>query len=98
MAEKLQLKMARALPAQIESMRQWLQKLEELMDDDGNGPFEIGAYVMKTFEQNRIDEYERILFGYETLVENACDQSKSYLDWKPDIKVLISPTEQLGDV
>lgn len=94
MVEQIQLKMARAFPSQIDATRKWFQKLEELMDDEGNGPFEIGAYVLKTFEQNRIDEYERILSGYETLIENACDQSKPYLDWKPEIKVLINPTEQ----
>lgn len=86
MPEAVAMKMARAMPSQIEATRQWFQKLEELMEDEGNGPFEIGAYVLKTFEQNRIDEYERILFGYETLVENACDQSLSYLEWKPEIK------------
>lgn len=86
MPEAVAMKMARAMPPQIEATRQWFQKLEELMEDEGNGPFEIGAYVLKTFEQNRIDEYERILFGYETLVENACDQSLSYLEWKPEIK------------
>ena len=86
MAEEIGIKMARAYPEQIESMRKWFHELEVILDDDNKDVTDIGKFIVDTFETRRIDEYERILFGYETLVDNACDKSKSYLDWKPEIK------------
>lgn len=100
MPEEIKMKMARAYPDQLQRTREWFQKIEEMLDDEGSGPFEVGAFIMKTFEKNRIDEYERILFGYETLIDNACDQTKSYLEFKPEILVAIavaSRAEELVD-
>jgi len=34
-----------------------------------------------------VPAWERVVFGYDTLVRNACDPDKDYLDWKPGIIV-----------
>lgn len=85
MADTIGIKMARAYPAQIEAMRKWFQELEAMLDDETKDNADIGLFVAKTFEQRRIDEYERVLFGYETLFDNACDPNLSYLSFKPEI-------------
>lgn len=84
MNEQISLRMARAYPEQIQTMREWLDKIKEMLDTDYSFD-DIGQFVVATFESRRIDEYERILLGYETLIENVCDQSLSYLELKPEI-------------
>jgi hypothetical protein len=85
MSEAHGMRMARAYPEQIQAMREWFNRIEELLDQAGDNHQEIGEFVEKTFAANRIDEYERILFGYETLIENACDPTLTYLEFKPEI-------------
>ena len=33
--------------------------------------------------KNRPPAFMRVVFGYETLVNNCCDPSSDVLDWKP---------------
>jgi hypothetical protein len=75
---------ARARPEQVQRVREWFQELEEVLDADKDY-HEVGHWLLSTYP--RVDnEWERILFGYETIVENACDPTLSYLDFKPEIK------------
>ncbi len=32
---------------------------------------------------HRPPSFMRVVFGYETLVDNCCDPAKDFLDWKP---------------
>jgi hypothetical protein len=86
MSKALQLRMARASQEQLDTLRKWFQELEAMLEDEKSDMHDIGQFVSKTYEARRIDEYERILMGYETMIENACDQSLTYLDFKPEIK------------
>jgi hypothetical protein len=51
--------------------------------------------VAESFERERIDEYERVIFGYETLIENVCDPQLSYLDFKPELKTALTANAEL---
>jgi len=75
---------ARAHPDQVQRVREWFQELEERLDLDGEYA-EIGHWLITNYPRVE-SEWERILFGYETMVENACDPTLSYLDFKPEIK------------
>ena len=89
MAEQIGLKMARAYPEQIQAMREWFYALETMLESDADAE-DVGRFVQRSFGTKRIGEYERILFGYETMFENACDPSLSYLDFKPEIKAALA--------
>jgi hypothetical protein len=75
----------RAQPDQVERVREWFQELEEILTNHEKNCDDIGNWVKGSYPRVN-GEWERILFGYETLVENVCDPTLSYLDFKPAIK------------
>jgi len=85
MAEEIKLRVAKASPEDVNQMRDFLSELEELLESDVS-TFEIGEFVSKNFDGRCGRHFQRVLFGFDTLVENACDPSLSYLEWKPEIK------------
>lgn len=85
MSETHEMKVSRATAEQVETLRKWFQELEELLDDPGKDVVDVGRFVQETFERRRIDGYDRILLGFETLVENVCDPKLSYLEFKPEL-------------
>jgi hypothetical protein len=62
------MKLAKASQSEIDSLMKWLQNREA-------AKFES--------PKNRPPAFMRVVFGYETLVNNVCDPEKDYLDWKP---------------
>lgn len=46
---------------------------------------QLGAYVLDWLRKNPV-ALMRVVWGFETLVENVCDPNVSYLEWRPDIK------------
>jgi len=92
MAEKTGMTAAKATPADVDQMRDFLFELEQMVenarhDDDIE---KIGRFCHSHFPSRCGHHYQRILFGYDTLIENACDPTLSYLDWKPEIKDAIT--------
>lgn len=87
--QPVSLRQARAMPDQIEEVRQWFRELERVVDSESE---DVGEWVERNYGRVR-SEWERIVFGYEVLVNNACDPDLSYLDWKPEIKAAL---ESLG--
>ncbi len=73
------MKMARASDKEVECLIEWLDKLEAacstLWNEDNIAIIAQG-----------IPEWRRVVFGHSTLVDNACDKTLDYLDWKPEIK------------
>lgn len=94
MPEEIKLRMARAYPDQVQRVREWFQKLEEILDDEKTTSADYGAWIAGHYHEVSSD-WERILFGYDTLIENVCDQTKSYLEFKPEIKEAISARRAL---
>ena len=92
MPEEHHMTVAKATPEQVDALRAWFHELEDVLEDPQSDPLDIAEFVQDTFRQRRIDEYERILFGYETLVENACDPNLSHLEWKPEIMAALTAT------
>jgi len=86
MAEVHGMRAAKASPQDINEMREFLFQLEEKVNDQEIPLSEIGKFCHARFNSDCGRHFRRILFGYETLIENACDPSLSYLEWKPEIK------------
>ena len=84
MAEPIQLRCARAYPDQIQKVREWFQQLEDVMDDEHNSASDYGDWLRNHYHEVE-GEWERILFGYETMFDNACDPNLTYLAFKPEI-------------
>lgn len=79
------IRQARASFDDIQRVRVFCNTLSDLMED-GASDNDVLSFLDNQFQDGLGSHYDRILFGYETLVNNACDTSLSYLDWKPEIK------------
>ncbi|RRJ97838.1 hypothetical protein Ga0100231_005100 [Opitutaceae bacterium TAV4] len=88
------MKLAKASQEEIDTLMRWLQARE-------NAKFENA--------KDRPPAFSRVVFGYETLVNNCCDPTKDYLAWKPGYapsdtdryrsaleKIAALPTDQLA--
>jgi len=85
MEEVHTLRMAKAPQSDIDAVRQFLQTLEEKMIYEETSDEVLVHWLAQAYPE--IDGlWDRILFGYETLVANVCDPSLTYLDYKPEIK------------
>lgn len=68
----------------------WNAAHDDLIEipEDEKGWQEADDRLLKWVRQNidKIRGFERIVFGYQMLLENCCDPALSYLDWRPDVK------------
>jgi len=90
------MKAAKATPADVDEMRDFLFKLEEMVSDlEEYDAGDIGDFCYAHFSAQCGRHFQRVLFGYDTLVDNACDPTLSHLDWKPEIEEAITAFQQL---
>jgi hypothetical protein len=64
------MKLAKAPQEEIDRLMNWLQARERDAKANPSGPLAPPPFL-------------RVVFGYETLVQNVCDPAKDYLDFKP---------------
>jgi hypothetical protein len=83
---------AKCSPDDIDQIRAFLQKLETLVHSGTHK--DLVEFVEKNFDHLCGRHYQRLIFGYETLLENACDPSVTHLAWKPELKHLIEEAGQ----
>lgn len=81
------MKMARAKDSDITELLEFLRDLETQMSECDNTT--LGRWVGDHFPDVK-HGYERILFGYTVMFENACDPTKDTLEWKPEISRAMS--------
>lgn len=60
--------------------------IKELEDEEGNFSWE---YYASYYQANISHVYNRILWGFEILVENVCDPELDYLDYNKELKDLL---------
>ena len=83
-------RMAKAAPEQVESLRDFLELLDDrefigvLQDFAYEQGSEIAGEVLKKYRA--IFNWRRIVEGYQVLVDNACDPALDYLEFKPEIR------------
>jgi len=85
MKEEIHMTVARCMPEQVDQMRDWFWELETKLSDPYLDGQELLEWMQQTFSASIGMHWQRLLFGYETLIDNACDPSKSHLAWKPEI-------------
>lgn len=76
----------------LSQIREFLRKLEELVHAGSHK--DLVEFVDKNFDQHCGRHYERLIFGYETLLENVCDPGVTHLAWKAELKDLIEEAGQ----
>lgn len=84
------MKAAKASPDDVDQMRDFLFELNDMVNNPENSIHDIGTFCHAHFNHKCGRHFQRVLFGYDTLIENACDPTLSYLDWKPEIKEAIT--------
>ncbi len=62
------MKLAKASQAEITTLCRWLQAKDAAKFENA---------------KDRPPAFMRVIFGYETLVNNCCDPTKDTLEWKP---------------
>lgn len=80
-------RMAKANTDEVEKLRQFMADLEDKVFDPNIGDPDLEEWIRENFPQ-----WRRTIEGYPILVENACDPTLTYLDWKPEIKAVYQPT------
>lgn len=40
-----------------------------------------------------VPSWRRVVHGYQVLFDNCCDPDLDYLEWKPEYKAMIKPTD-----
>lgn len=82
--EKYYMKQAKPDQEEIVNLSGFFQGLEEILDNFAKDS-EIAEFVKTEFP--KIDgSYMRCLWALSMLIDNCCDPSLSYLDWKPKVK------------
>jgi hypothetical protein len=81
---------SKATQEDVNEMREFLEEVEEMIANQSNDFEAIGAFINGKFHARCGRHFRRVLFGYETLVDNACDPELDYLEWKPEIKAAIA--------
>jgi hypothetical protein len=97
MAEEIKMRMARAMPEQVQRLREWFQKLEELLEDEKTDSGDYGRWISAHYHEIAY-EWERILFGYDVLVDNVCDKSLSYLEYRPEIAMAFALANKVNEI
>jgi hypothetical protein len=86
------IRQARSMPEEIEKMREFLYEVEEkLLEMDGD---EFFAWFSLEYAKRFSPFWQRLFFGYEVLIENACNTNLDYLSWKPEIQAALNAAEQ----
>ncbi len=81
---KHSLKMAKASPEEVENLRRFFNTVETMFEKyNWQNDEQFIKVLKKKFNQV---QWQRVVMGYEILVENMCDPNLSYLDYKPEIK------------
>lgn len=83
-----QITVAAVMPDDVDRIRQFFIDLEDELDDDTSDDEHIGYWIGENYHRIKHD-WNRLLFAYETLYENACDPTVRHLEWKPEIKALL---------
>lgn len=77
------MKMAKAPPEEVEKVLAFVVGLRERihpLHSDGDDE-KLGKWV-----RENAPPLERVAFGYDVLIRNACDPNLDYLEFRPDIR------------
>ena len=85
------LRMARSMPKEINTMRQFLFDLEEKMYDLEYDNDDLANWLMDEYKKRFEPYWQRLFSGYETMFDNACNPNLDYLAWKPELQNLLEP-------
>ena len=96
----MSMKMARASNEEIEATMDLAANLESLISygclSDGDESVDNLDEEIAKLVRNHLRRWslQRIVFGYQVLVDNCCDPDESALEWRKDIRVLVEAAKK----
>ena len=88
----MRLRMGKAPKSELERIRRFFDELEEI-NHESDDIEKLGEFIYSWLQSPNFS-IERVLMGYQVLIDNACDPSLDYLDFKPEIKDAINAFEK----
>lgn len=90
------MKMAKASEEELTALLNFIEKIEEL-DESGADEYDLGEWLTSYLQEHRGLPFSagRIIFGYRTMFETACDPKEGALAWKPEIKRVLETHPKL---
>ena len=92
--------MAKASNEDISKFNDFFIKLEQEIERCDNyeiDEFDLGEWLIKNYK--KIDNvWNKVVWGYDILIKNVCNQNKDYLDWKTEIKTLLAKGQKADNV
>lgn len=76
-------------------VRQFFFDLEDELADDTSDDEHTGYWIFENYPRIKHD-WARLIFAYETVYQNACDQTVRHLEWKPEIKAALAAISQVS--
>lgn len=85
----MEIRVAACSMVDTDIIRQWFEELDSILSDEDNDDTDIGMWVAKNYD--RVEGlWSRLIFAYETIYENSCDQTTRHLEWKSEIKAALA--------
>lgn len=91
------MKVGKASQASIEALFTFLENLEEKIDDDDTSVTDLRSFV-DWIHSNIPIHWRAIVFGYQVLLDNACDPELNYLEFKPELRGFIADSKDMESV
>lgn len=80
----MEIKVAACSLVDTDIIRTWFEELDEMISGEMLDDDDVGYWVRNNYD--RVEGlWSRLIFAYETVYENACDQTVRHLEWKPEI-------------
>lgn len=88
------IKQARCSNKDLDLLRAYFENVETHIEECDDST--LGAWLRNTWDRGAGRHWLRLISGYETLVDNACDKSLPYLEWKPALKSLTKRVHEIA--
>ena len=84
------MKMAKASHEEVEATIKLAVRIDDLLRDISRDDEDVDRLIAKAVRTHqRRWSLQRVVFGYQILVDNCCDPDDTALEWRPDIKAML---------
>lgn len=83
------MRMSRSMPRDIEQLRSFFFEMDELLEDLETDNSDL-QWIVENYQERCGPHWQRLLSGYETMFQHACNPNLDYLAWKPEIQNLLN--------
>lgn len=88
------MKMAKASEEEVEATINLATRIDDLLRDTTRSNEHIDRLIAKAVRNHQQRwSLQRVVFGYQVLVNNCCDPDASALEWRKDIQAMLDAAE-----